>query len=121
MKDKTLIAVSSISGFLSVAFGAFGVHFLRENISPEMLIIWERAVFYQFIHTVAIFTIALSNQQKLFKSAYAFLLGIVLFSFSLYLYSATGIKFFAMITPLGGLGFLTGWLLLLISILKKNG
>ena len=116
--QKFLIAVSSIMGFLGVAFGAFGAHALKSNLTPEMMVIFEKGIFYQLIHSSASLAIALSGIEKFYKPALFFLAGIILFSFSLYLYSVTSIKFFAMITPFGGVSFLIGWLLLAIKAMR---
>jgi uncharacterized membrane protein YgdD (TMEM256/DUF423 family) len=75
-------------------------------------------VLYHLVHSVALLVLAIAGQGK-FTSVFNFLLaGILLFSFSLYVYSAFAIKFFAMITPLGGISFLIGWSLLIYKSLK---
>lgn len=109
------ILTGGIFGFLGVALGAFGAHGLKNILTPEMLEIFRTGVLYQLIHTAAILAVGLSGNKKLFKAALFFSIGIILFSFSLYIYSVTGIKSLAMITPVGGVSFLIGWLIVIIS------
>jgi uncharacterized membrane protein YgdD (TMEM256/DUF423 family) len=112
------ILISGVFGFLGVALGAFGAHGLKESLTPDMLEIYKTGVLYHLIHSIAILAIGLYGNIKLFKSALFFSAGIVLFSFSLYVYSITSIKTLAMITPLGGVCFLIGWLILIIAAVK---
>jgi uncharacterized membrane protein YgdD (TMEM256/DUF423 family) len=118
--QKTWIIISGISGFLGVALGAFGAHILKNDLIPENIEIYKTGVFYQLIHTAVILAIALFGNRKFYKSNTFFASGILLFSFSLYLYSVTSVKLFAMITPIGGVLFLAGWLFLIINSLKKD-
>lgn len=118
--QNKLILTAGISGFLAVATGAFGSHILKTHISPEMLEIFKTGVFYHLIHSVVILSVGLSGNTKLYKSCIFFIAGIILFSFSLYFYSVTSIKAFAIITPFGGVSFLTGWAVLVYSSLKKD-
>ena len=121
-RQRFWIITAGIFGFLGVALGAFGAHGLKAQISPDMLEIFKTGVFYQLIHSVVILATGLSGINKFYKSAFFFSTGIILFSFSLYIYSVTSVTFFALITPLGGLAFLTGWLLMIIAGLKyKSG
>ena len=114
MKNYWIIT-GGVSGFLAVALGAFGAHGLKDTLSPEMLEIFKTGVFYHLLHSIVIFVIGITGNRKFFKSALMFAIGIILFSFSLYLYSVTSIKTFAIITPLGGVSFLIGWLMVIIS------
>jgi uncharacterized membrane protein YgdD (TMEM256/DUF423 family) len=121
MKDKkTWIIISAVSGFTAVAIGAFGAHGLREKLSPEMLEVYKTGVLYQFIHTIVLLILSLTNFIKSKIPSIFFLLGIVLFSFSLYIYSTTGNQFFAMITPVGGVCFLIGWFWLIVEVIKRK-
>nr|WP_239584216.1 DUF423 domain-containing protein [Aquibacillus albus] len=112
----------ALNGFLSVALGAFGAHGLEGKISEKALKAWEKAVTYQMFHTVAIFIAAILLAKyggaSFLTAGWFFLVGIVLFSGSLYIYAPSGIKAFAMITPFGGLAFLIGWVLLGYAIVK---
>ena len=119
MNDKKLwIIISAISGFTAVAIGAFGAHGLRETLTPQMLEVYKTGVLYQLIHSVVLLALSLNTLIKAMLPSIFFLVGIILFSFSLYLYSTSGIKFFAMITPVGGFCFLIGWLLIIYEAIK---
>ena len=122
MNDKKMwIIVSAVSGFTAVAIGAFGAHGLREKLSTEMMEVYKTGVIYQFIHTIVLLILSLTNFLKTkFASAF-FLTGIILFSFSLYIYSTSRIQLFAMITPVGGVCFLIGWLLLIVEAIRTKG
>jgi uncharacterized membrane protein YgdD (TMEM256/DUF423 family) len=119
-KNKTWIIIGGIAGFLGVALGAFGAHVLEPKLSPEMIDIYNKGILYHLIHSVVILSIALTGKDRFYKCALFFTIGIVLFSFSLYLYSTTQIITFALITPLGGISFLIGWLLILIEGFRLN-
>jgi len=121
MNDKKVwIIISAVSGFTTVAIGAFGAHGLRGQLSPEMLEVYKTGVIYQFVHTIALLILSLTNFIKTKISSIFFLLGIILFSFSLYIYSTSGIRFFAMITPVGGVSFLIGWLWLIVETVRTK-
>lgn len=116
---KLWIIISGICGFTGVALGAFGAHGLRNILTPDMLEIYKTGVTYHLLHSIAILAIALSGKTKFLNSALFFLIGIILFSFSLYLYAVTGTMIFAMITPVGGISFLIGWMFLIIQAVKE--
>ncbi len=121
MNDKKLwIIISAISGFTAVAIGAFGAHGLRETLTPQMLEVYKTGVLYQLIHSVVLLALSLNSLIRAKLPSIFFLVGIILFSFSLYLYSTSGIKFFAMITPVGGFCFLIGWLLIVYEAIKMK-
>lgn len=121
MNDKKIwTIISAVSGFTTVALGAFGAHGLKSTISAEMLEIFKTGIFYQFVHTIVLLILSVTNFIKGKISSILFLLGIILFSFSLYLYSTSGIKIFAIITPVGGVCFLIGWLGIIIEVVRKK-
>jgi uncharacterized membrane protein YgdD (TMEM256/DUF423 family) len=121
MNDKKVwIIISAVSGFAAVAIGAFGAHGLREKLSPEMLEVYKTGVLYQFIHTVILLILSLTNFTKSNIASIFFLLGVMLFSFSLYIYSTSGNQFFAMITPVGGVCFLIGWFWLIVEVIRRK-
>lgn len=113
MNERHLIACAAINLLIAIAAGAFGAHALKNFLSAEMLSVWQTAVQYQMLHGLAL--LALANllprwdAKKIRWSAISMLLGIVLFSGSLYLLAASGIRVLGAITPLGGLAFLFGW------------
>lgn len=120
INKKVLVIASGILGFLAVSLGAFGAHSLKDRISSELLSAYQTGVFYHLIHTVVVLVIAIASDNRFFKAAIFMITGIVLFSFSLYVYSITQIKFFAMITPIGGVSLLVGWLMIIIEGLKTR-
>jgi uncharacterized membrane protein YgdD (TMEM256/DUF423 family) len=109
--------IGSLSLFLSVALGAFGAHALRDQLSDRMKEVFETAVRYQMIHSITILIAGiLVNRGPVFQYAgWLYIVGIVLFSGSLYLLAVTNIRTLGMITPLGGLAFLAGHLMLLLA------
>ncbi|WP_079528429.1 DUF423 domain-containing protein [Halobacillus hunanensis] len=119
---KLFLILGIINGFFAVALGAFGAHGLEGKVSEKALGQWGKAVDYQMFHTMALLVTGLlmsKIQTGMMTSAgWFFFIGILLFSGSLYIYAPTGIKTFAMITPLGGLSFLIGWILLGYAVLK---
>ena len=119
MKNKSLVLISGIMGFSAVALGAFGAHGLRSVLSEHLLETYKTGVLYHLIHSVVLLAIALADKNNFVKSFWFFFAGIVLFSFSLYIYSVTQITVFAIITPIGGISLLFGWLFIIIEGLKK--
>ena len=120
--DRTLLLVGAVAGCIAVGFGAFGAHGLRGRLSPEMLAVFETGVRYQMYHALAILVIAVAlgnvDARLLRTSGWLFTVGIVLFSGSLYALALTGVTRLGMITPLGGLAFLAGWVALVVAALK---
>ncbi len=114
------ITAGAVFGFLAVAIGAFGAHQLKDILSPQMMDNYRTGVMYHLVHAVIITAIGFYSNPKFFKAAFFLSLGIILFSFSLYVYSVTGIKPIAIITPFGGVSFLLGWLLIVITSLKRS-
>ncbi len=121
--------IAAFSGALCVVLGAFGAHALKQKLPLEQLAVFETAVHYQFFHTFALIAVALlllRGENSFLKiSGLAFIIGIVLFSGSLYLLSIrslTGIemKWLGPITPLGGVAFIAGWIYLFMYVLKSN-
>ena len=116
MNRKHLI-ISAIMGALAVAFGAFGAHGLKNILSPELLETYKTGITYHLIHTVVLLSIALNEKYSLTLPFNFILTGIILFSFSLYIYSVSGITVFAMITPFGGVSLIIGWLAIIKQVL----
>jgi uncharacterized membrane protein YgdD (TMEM256/DUF423 family) len=120
---KTFLMLGSLNAFLSVALGAFGAHALKSKLSADMLNVYQTGVQYHMIHSLGLILIALladklGNSSLVNVSGWALFIGIVLFSGSLYALSLSGIKVLGAITPLGGIGFLLGWILLAIAAMK---
>ena len=109
---------AALLGFLAVALGAFGAHGLKEILLRYGTVaIWEKAVLYHFIHAVMLFILAGRNPLPR-GPWWCFLIGIVIFSGSLYLLAATNARWLGAVTPIGGLSLLAGWLWLLVSSAK---
>ena len=117
---KRFLIAGVIFAFLAVLLGAFGAHALKDQVATEYLEIWKTAVTYQMFHSLALMIWALMGQKiKLVSIACGcFVLGILLFSGSLYLLVLSGIKMLGMITPIGGTLFLLGWLLALVGVVR---
>lgn len=127
MKQISVIRSASIFGLLAVAFGAFGAHGLKNLVSADAISTWETATRYQFYHAVVLLVISLLMfhcEHKFLKIASTFfVLGIILFSGSLYLLSLRSIIpveliWLGPVTPLGGLCFMLGWIFLFVSASK---
>lgn len=116
-----LLGFGALLGFLTVALGAFGAHILRARWSQEQMAWFETGVQYQGIHSLAILAMAglgavLPAARSLLSDAgWAFLVGVVLFSGSLYALAVTRVRRWGAVTPFGGLAFLTGWALALVA------
>jgi uncharacterized membrane protein YgdD (TMEM256/DUF423 family) len=115
------VKIGGLLGFLGVALGAFGAHTMKGILTPETAEIYRTGVLYHLIHSAVIVAIGLNGREKYSGAAIFFSLGIILFSFSLYLYAITTIKVFAIITPFGGISFLIGWGLIIYAGFKKEG
>lgn len=122
--SKTIIMTASVFLALAVAIGAFGAHGLKSHISDEMLQIYKTGVEYHFYHALGLLLVgvlAVVMPSVSFKwTAILLSAGIILFSGSLYLLAITGIKALGAITPLGGLSFIAGWIMLFLSVWKKG-
>jgi uncharacterized membrane protein YgdD (TMEM256/DUF423 family) len=125
MTAKQTIIAAAILGFLSVAIGAFAAHALKPTLDAHgRSATFELAVRYQFYHTLAMLFAGLwlrSHPSALLGWAPVLWLGgVVLFSGSLYMLSITNNKTYAMVTPVGGLLFLAGWLCLVIEAIRNK-
>lgn len=113
---RTFLMLAAFFGFTGVALGAFAAHGLKARLSAEYLAIFHTGVTYQLVHTLALFGVALLAAhlpgRLVTWAGVAFAIGIVLFSGSLYVLTLTGIGKLGIITPLGGVAFLLGWLCL---------
>ena len=118
MTNATTIRIAAVSGALAVVLGAFGAHGLQGLLAQNgTAAIWEKAVFYHFIHTVMLF--ALTQRRSLNAGPWwCFFAGIVFFSGSLYLLAVTNMRWLGIITPVGGASFIAGWVWLFVSAAK---
>ena len=113
-----LIRASACLGFLGVAAGAFGAHALKDSFGPYEIDLWKTATFYHLVHVVA--ALIAVNVGAL-RVSICFLVGLSIFSGSLYALALTGIKILGAITPIGGVLLLIGWLSLCIRKDAVNG
>jgi uncharacterized membrane protein YgdD (TMEM256/DUF423 family) len=123
-----LIAIC-FSGMLAVALGAFGAHGLRPHFTDHQAAIWEKAVSYQFYHTlaalIAFVFYDLKGVRYLLTSAYLFLIGIAFFSGSLYVLATAELTGFPVgvagpVTPFGGIFFMLGWGTMIYAVVKYS-
>lgn len=121
-----LLIAAGVAGFTAVAAGAFGAHALREAIPPDRMAVFQTAALYHLVHAVALFGTALMARGPSATQAnwagIAFIVGIVVFSGSLYLLAITGTRWLGAITPIGGVAFMAGWgLLIWAGVLGRAG
>ncbi len=119
---RVFLALGSASAFIAVAGGAFGAHALRRRLDENMLAVFETGIRYQMYHALALLAVAWAMDRwgggLVAASGWLFVTGTVVFSGSLYLLALTGQRMFGAVTPLGGVAFLAGWLVLLIGALR---
>jgi len=115
MSNTTATRIAAALGALAVTLGAFGAHGLKDLLAQNgTAAIWDKAVFYHFIHTVVLFVLA---QRQPLKAGpwWCFFSGIVIFSGSLYLLAVTNMHWLGAITPGGGIGLIAGWIWLSLA------
>ncbi|WP_119259847.1 DUF423 domain-containing protein [cyanobacterium endosymbiont of Rhopalodia gibberula] len=118
---KVFMMAGTVLAGLGVAGGAFARHSLKNRLSDHALDIFETGIKYQMYHSLALllvvllFTVQENSPSSLLWAGYGFLVGILIFSGSLYALSLTGIKWLGVITPIGGLAFIVGWGSLVIN------
>jgi len=120
---KLFIILGALNAALSVALGAFGAHILEGKLEPKYIDIWGKAVTYQMLHAVGLLIVGillgkLPANAILSWSGWLMLIGILLFSGSLYVLSVTQISILGAITPLGGVSFIAAWILMIIAAVK---
>jgi uncharacterized membrane protein YgdD (TMEM256/DUF423 family) len=120
--DRLFFVIGSLMAFLAVALGAFAAHGLRNRLSADMFTIFEVGVRYHMYHALALLAVAWAcSRWPAGGAQYAgwlFLAGIIVFSGSLYILSVTGARWLGAVTPIGGVAFLVGWIILVWSALK---
>jgi uncharacterized membrane protein YgdD (TMEM256/DUF423 family) len=125
---KGFLQTAAILGLLAVALGAFGAHTLKQYIQEDALNTFETGVRYQFYHALALLAVGMLLEKfpnkQLRSAGYCFIWGVVLFSGSLYALTAlkatstVGLSGIGIVTPLGGVLFILGWLFLLLGVRK---
>lgn len=119
---KMWLVAAAVSGFLSVAIGAFGAHGLKALMDDYGRAVFETAVQYQMFHTIGLLAIGILQaaypKQRFQMAGWGFLIGIVLFSGSLYVLAVSGTEWLGAVTPAGGTAFLWGWGVLAYRVLR---
>lgn len=121
MSHRHWIAIGAFAAFVAVALGAFGAHGLKTHVDAEHLAIWNTSVHYHLLHALALFAFGIWRERTFGSNfaGFAFLAGIALFSGSLYGLALSGPIWLGLITPFGGVAFLSGWLALGVQALRK--
>ncbi len=114
---KTFLLIGSLAAALAVVLGAFGAHALKARLGADLLAVWRTALEYHFYHALALLAVGLllmhfPGTGALRWAGIAFSAGMLLFSGSLYVLALSGARWLGAVTPLGGLAFIVGWLLL---------
>ncbi len=121
---RILLSVAGIAGATAVMAGAFGSHALKGQLSPDALAIWQTGVFYHLTHAIVLLIIAFGTagleERVRFIAGIMFALGIILFSGPLYLLSLTSIRALGMITPVGGVLLIAGWITIASAALRST-
>jgi uncharacterized membrane protein YgdD (TMEM256/DUF423 family) len=121
--DRGFAVAGSLSAFVAVAAGAFGAHALRQRLPADLLAVFETAARYQMYHALALLFVAWAATQwpaaPVRVAGLLFVGGTVLFSGSLYLLALTGARWWGALTPIGGVLFLAGWLVLAVAIWRR--
>ena len=122
--NRLWLVLAAVSGFASVALGAFGAHALKDSLDEYGKSVYETAVLYQMFHSSALLTVGilqnLSRRISLAPAGWLFCAGIVLFSGTLYLLAITGARWLGAITPFGGVSFLLGWAWLVYAFITSG-
>ncbi len=124
MTQKLVLLTAAVLGGLSVGIGAFGAHALRATLEAGgRLETFDTAVKYQFYHTLALLAIGILMHhipdKRLGYAALAMVIGIVIFSGSLYVLCLTGVRWLGAVTPLGGVALIVGWGLLAVGVYQE--
>ena len=119
-------AIGAVLMALAVGAGAFGAHGLKNRLDAYSMSLYEKAVFYHFIHALGILLVALLARANAItiagqtRVAWLLFIGIIIFSGSLYALAVSGVRMLGAITPIGGIAFIVGWLLLAYDALRSQ-
>lgn len=119
--NRTIALSAAVLGFLCVALGAFGAHWLKTHTDAHGLEVWRTAAHYQGLHAVALLALAgwKRDGRWTVRAAQCWVAGIAFFSGSLYLLVLTDVKWLGAVTPVGGLLLLAGWVLIGVAAWRK--
>ena len=116
---RTFFILGSVFGMMAILAGTFGAHGLEQTVTPSLLQTFDTGVRYHMYHALALIGVAWACEHfggKLPVAAgWLFVIGIIVFAGSLYLLAITGARWLGMITPIGGVAFVVGWLLLIVA------
>lgn len=122
--DRLFIVIGSVFGGLGVAAGAFGAHGLKARLAPDLLAVFDTAVRYQMYHAFALLAVGLvitrMPHRAVTASGWLFIVGVLVFSGSLYILALTGVRWWGAVTPIGGLAMIAGWLSLAWGVFKAR-
>jgi uncharacterized membrane protein YgdD (TMEM256/DUF423 family) len=120
--ERLWFALGAVLGLTGVLTGAFGAHGLKDRLSPDDLDTWETAARYHFFHALALVAVAYAANRwgggLTTAAGWLFVVGVLLFSGSLYALALSGVRVLGAITPFGGLCFILGWLFLAVVAIK---
>lgn len=121
---KTFFAIGAVAGLLAVAAGAFGAHALEDRLSPERLDTFQLGAQYQMYHALALLAVAWATTRwpggATVAAGWLFVLGIVVFSGTVYALGLGAPRWLGAITPIGGLAFMAGWAMLAWGALRGS-
>jgi uncharacterized membrane protein YgdD (TMEM256/DUF423 family) len=123
--SKLFLILGGINAALVVMLGAFGAHGLKAKLTADMLAVYQTGVHYHLFHALGLLAVGLVATQIadsvwLRWSGWLMLLGIILFSGSLYVLSVSGLRWLGMVTPFGGVAFIAAWIVFVIAIAKST-
>jgi len=122
--ERIFLMIASLLGALAVAIGAFGAHALSSRLTERLLANYETGVRYHFYHTLALLAVAILLTQwpesgLAIWAGWLFIIGILIFSGSLYILALTGVTWLGAITPIGGAAFIAGWVCLFLAAMNR--
>ncbi len=121
--ERIWLALGAANAFIAVAAGAFGAHGLKAKLTPQLLETWEVGARYHVYHALGLIAVGLLATLRpsglANASGWAMLVGIVIFSGSLYALALSGVRMLGAITPIGGLAFLAAWVLFALAALRS--
>jgi uncharacterized membrane protein YgdD (TMEM256/DUF423 family) len=122
--SKLFLILGGINAALVVILGAFGAHGLKAKLTAEMLAVYQTGVHYHLFHALGLLVVGIVATQiadsvYLRWSGWLMLLGIILFSGSLYVLSVSGLRWLGMVTPFGGVAFIAAWIVFVIAVAKS--
>ncbi len=122
---RNFIFLGALNGLITVALGAFGAHALRESLGADMVAVYDTASNYHGHHSLALLAVGLMllhhpDSRWLPRAGWAFLIGILFFSGSLYLLAVSGSQWLGAVTPFGGMAYIVGWVMLAVAVFKES-